>query len=259
LSEFFGRLELELRAAAARPPRRTPGWAVATRAGVGALAVASLLAVALVPAVLLVGRGDRGNGGDRVGAEEPRSEVLPPVGTVIPKGTGTPLRESDSTVLATGIAPVAGPWQLEHYRGTGVTDPDTGEVYEPAGLPCLLFVPVDPPEGTLGATGQCGSFPRTPGFGRLQSPVYTSLGGEVKEVLVYGRAPERAAAVELTADGGFRKVVDTYEGPNRVKGDTYLIVAPPDIENGRVNWIDRDGNPGSRGIQLIYDTKGRLR
>jgi hypothetical protein len=36
-----------------------------------------------------------------------------------------------------------------------------------------------------------------------------------------------------------------------VSGDFFLIAIPPELKNGRVNWIDRDVREGSRGIALL--------
>jgi hypothetical protein len=70
-------------------------------------------------------------------------------------------------------------------------------------------------------------------------------------VPLYGRAPEQAASVVLTAEGGVRERVAPFEGPPSVSGDFYLMAIPPGLKNGRVNWIDREGNEGSRGIELL--------
>jgi hypothetical protein len=41
--------------------------------------------------------------------------------------------------------------------------------------------------------------------------------------------------------------------------DFYLIAVPANFGPGRINWLDSGGRPGSKGIRLITDTKGRLR
>ena len=257
MSDYFVRLETELRAAAQRPTPRTPDWGTALSRGAIAAATATVVALSAVVALVFLGGG---------GADEPDrtpATVEPlPVGTVIPQGQGTPPRESDSTVVAGGRTRVAGPWQLELARGTGVKDPKTGEVYEPAGLTCLTIYLLRPPkEPTATAAGQCGGFPRTPGFGRLQLSVPASSsapGYEPREVLVYGRVPERAAAVALTSRRGVRRRARIHEGPPGVKGDFYLVALTPRFGPGRINWRDKNGRPGSRGIALMVDTKGRL-
>ena len=199
MNDFFGALELELREAGERSPRRR------IRLGdVAALvAVAALLASAVIVARVVAGGGE--------GSRTVPSGVKPdPVGTVIPDGEGTPPRRGRSVVVATGTAPGIGPWQMEASRSSALRDPDSGELYQPAGLRCLSLVLVDPRDHSLGAGGQCGEFPRTPGFSRLQMPgVY--MRGDSEEarrlrrrpVLVYGRVPERAA---LSRDHRYERI-----------------------------------------------------
>ncbi len=75
--------------------------------------------------------------------------------------------------------------------------------------------------------------------------------GPAREILVYGRAPERASAVRVTARGEAPIEADRFEGPAGTRGDFYLVAVPPDLEGARVNWFDRDGRPGSRGHSLL--------
>jgi hypothetical protein len=250
MSDFFEALELELRAAAERRPRATPGIG----AGVGALAAGLVLlaAVFVVLAVL--------NGG---GSDDSDSVVAGPkpdrVGTVIADGEGSPPRPARSTVVATGTVRYAGPWQLETYRGKGLKDPETGEVYEPAGLGCLMLYLLDPPlnRGPAGA-GFCGAQPRTPGFSRAQMSVPSrarSADGTAvhpRQVLIYGQAPERAKYVVITVPNGLRMRVRVQTGPPGVRGDFYLVAVPSRLGSGaRINWLDADGNKGSRGTRLM--------
>jgi hypothetical protein len=246
VSDFFAALELELRAAAERGPRRRPGLTAALRVLVPAAVTLALLGVALVPAVVLLGDG----GGDA--AQTTNATELPPVGTVYEPGEGRPPRETRSTVVATGVAPVAGPWQMETYGSTRLADPETGEEYQPAGLRCLGIFLLDPPEGRgrPSGGGQCGEFPRTPGFSRVEMTV-RSAKGEVEEILVYGRVPAEAAAVVVTVDGVERRRLEPLPGPSGVDDDFYLVATPPQWEGGRVNWIDANGNEGSRGHELL--------
>lgn len=238
MSDFFATLELELRGAAERAPRRSPAWAPTMRGLAVAGLVAALLALALVPALLLLGDGSEP-------ADDPAAGPgTAPVGTVIPKGEGTPPRPEESTVLAAGVAPVAGPWQMEHYVSTRFADPETGEVIEPAGLPCLnVFLPHPPEGGGPTGGGQCGEFPKTPGFGRVQMTVPNSQ-GEAREILVYGRVPAEASAVVITVDGVERRRAEPFKGPSGIAGDFYLIPIPPEWETGRVSWLDQNGNEG---------------
>ena len=248
MTDFFTALEHELRTAAEGPPRRTGPTAAALRGGGLVLVAAVLVAAVLIPASILVS--------GRSGKENSRDEShLPAVGTVIPEGEGNPPRDADSTVVATGTAPVSGPWQLEVYRGKGLKDPKTGAVYEPAGLSCIRLVQLDSTRRarTIGASGYCG--PQLPGFTRGQSvpPARPAKGPppRVKEILVYGRVPERATLVVITAGDVTKIRVRPDEGPKSIPGDFYVIPVKPPLRHARINWLDHNGKPGSRGIGLL--------
>jgi hypothetical protein len=230
--DFFGRLEAELREAATRKPRARLSPTPRTVAGVAVVVAAG--ALALVPVLLLGGGAGRSH--DASSGREPA-----PVGTVINRGG------ESHTVVATGSAPLAGPWQMETYASTRLADPDSGEVYQPAGLRCLGLFLVDPPP-LGGAGGQCGEFPRTPGFSRMQS--IPSVAGKPRELLVYGRAPEEASAVVLTGESGFERRLKPLEGLGPADGDYYLFAVPAGM-SGRVNWVDATGEPGSPGLALL--------
>jgi hypothetical protein len=234
MSEFFGRLETELRAAADRPPRRT--------VPVPAVAVAGLLALTLAPIVIVLGSGS--DSGSPVQPQREAENLAPsPGGGELPRFPG-------ERVVATGTAPVTGGWEIITYESERLADPETGEVYQPAGLRCLgIRLTSPPPDHAGGLSGQCGEFPRTPGFGRVQTTVPNVAGG-AREILVYGRVPEEAALVRVTADGRAPVDVEPIEGPAGETGDFYLVAIPPDTE-GRVNWIDGSGNEGSKGIELL--------
>jgi hypothetical protein len=221
---FFDRLELELRGAAERGPRRRSGWRPVARTVAVAILAVAVVAVALVPVVALLGRG----GGQET--ERPTGEPPPgplPVGTVIRR------YGEEHTVVATGTAPVAGPWQLEAY-GDG----------------CLAVLQLDPPpDDPTDLSGGCEVSRRTPGFGRRQMSVPPTK--TPREILVYGTAPEPASAVVLTLGSSVRERVEPFEGPPSVTGDFYVMAIPRELKNGRVNWLDRNGRPGSRGLALL--------
>jgi hypothetical protein len=226
MSEFFGRLETELRAAAGRPPRRA--------VPVPAIAVAVLLALAVAPIVFVLGSGSD---------ERSPRHAQPSPAPKVPRFPG-------ERVVATGTAPVAGPWEILTYKSERLADPETGEIYQPAGLRCLGIRLLDPPSNHSGGlSGQCGEFPRTPGFSRVQSTVPNVAGG-AREILVYGRAPEEAALVRLTPDDWEPLEMKPFDGPPG-EGDFYLFAVPADIGAGRVNWIDNEGNEGSSGQELL--------
>ena len=247
MSDFFGNLELELRAAAERGPGRRPVLSSAREVLVPAVLTLILLAIALVPVLVLLGDGGGRGTPDRTTS----ASDLPPVGTVFEPGEGTPPRETQSTVVATGVAPVAGPWQMETYASTRLADPETGEEYQPAGLRCLGIFLQDPPGvGEPHGGGQCGEFPRTPGFSRVELAV-SDARGQAEEILVYGRVPPEAVAVVVTVNGVERRRVEPLPGPAEVNGDFYLVATPPQWAGGRVNWIDENGREGSRGHELL--------
>jgi hypothetical protein len=146
--------------------------------------------------------------------------------------------------VATGAARGIGPWQLEASRSTRLADPENGEVYQPAGLRCLTLYLLDPPDDEmLRAAGQCGEFPRTPGFSRLQSGT--------RRVLVYGRVPERATAVSVLVPGRGSINARLHEGPKTSRGDFYAVAVTPPLPRARINWFDEKGRPGSRGVSLL--------
>jgi hypothetical protein len=241
MSDFFGALELELRAAAERRPRRRIGVGQA----LGAAAVAALLAAA----VLVVAAVSRGGGGDS--AQVTGSPRPDPVGTVIPKSeTGL---ESRALVVANGAAPVTGPWQIEVSRTNGERD-TRGDVMWPRGY-CLWFHPLDPHDTAgSGRSGFCGAprrlgFRKTPGFSRAQA--MTTSRPRPKEVMVYGRVPDRAARVIITAPGARPIEVEPTGGPKTFPGRFYAIPVKPGLPGARINWLDAEALPGSRGIRLM--------
>jgi hypothetical protein len=244
-------LEEQLRDAAAGRRQR------ARRRAIGSLAAAAGIAV-LGSSLLLLGGGDERRAGDRPAADGRRPQSPLPVGTVIPKGEGTPPRESESTVVATGTTPFAGAWQLEASRSFG----GPSRQGDPRGR-CLTLNVLDPPPyedgkpDPSGGSGFCGAmgFRKTPGFSRAQKNVPTLRKSQgrlflPKEVLVYGRVPERATKVVVTADRGVRIEVEAHEGPKSIRGDYFVIPVEPRLGHARINWLDADGNAGSRGIAL---------
>jgi hypothetical protein len=249
MSDFFGALEQELRSAAERRPRRTVGIGQA----IGALAAVALVATAVAVAALVSRGGDGGSSHMTGGGAKPD-----PVGTVIPKDRGAPPRSTRSVVVATGRMRYAGPWQLEIQPSERITD-DKGEVIQPGGLRCVWLYLLDPPEvdGPTGS-GYCGPFPRTPGFTRGQAnlPNAGRLPGEprtpTKQVLVYGRTPERAKYVVVTVPGKLRMRSPVHEGPRRTGENYYVVALPVHAGRGaRINWLDNAGKPGGRGIPLL--------
>jgi hypothetical protein len=92
--------------------------------------------------------------------ERARRRGLGSAAMAIVAAAGTPPRDARSTVVATGTAPVAGPWQLEVWRNHGGPSPPG----ERRGR-CLFIQLLDPPGGDpTGLTGFCGGlgFRKTP-------------------------------------------------------------------------------------------------
>ena len=257
MSDFFGALELELRAAAERRPRRQ----VTVGQALGGLAAAVLLAAAVMVAAALSGGGGGGDTAQVTGATK-----LDPVGTVIPKGQGEPPRAKRSVVVAIGTTRYAGPWQLEIQRSERLTY--KGEVIQPAGLTCLFLYLVDPPRHQgIGGGGYCGDQRRTPGFtrGQFNVPASGRLADgtriRTKQVLIYGRTPERAEYVLITTKPArLRMRSPVLDGPENMRSDYYVVAVPPHIgRSARINWLDKDGKPGSRGTELMPPAAGKVR
>jgi hypothetical protein len=192
-----------------------------------------------VPVAIVLGGGDDGaTGPERRAADR----VLAPVGSTMPERHGRDVRArpADSTVVATGVAPVSGPWQLETYR-------------EPSGECLGLYLMEPDPEAVIWTSGGICPLPTggppLPDFNAqaMASPARPRQ----EEFLVYGRTPESATAVELTRDGEVVERVETSEGPDGVEGDFYVMYLPPDLEiDGRMNWLDERGAPGDEGVRF---------
>jgi hypothetical protein len=236
--DFFTRLERELRVAGVRRHRRWRGWVPASRAALTSAAAVAVLGLGLVPALSLLG----GETGPEDSHLESSGGDPAPLGTVVNRGG------ESHTVVATGSAPLVGSWQMETYTSKRLVDPETAEVYQPAGLRCLGLFLVDPPPLGGAGGGQCGEFPSTPGFSRIESA--PSNASDRRELLVYGRAPEEASAIVLTGEDGFERRTTPMEGLGSADGDYYLFAVPYGV-GGRVNWLDANGEPGSRGLALL--------
>jgi hypothetical protein len=241
MTDFFSALELELHAAVTRSPRRR----VTIGQALGGLAGAALLAAAVALVVAVSGGGD-GHSARVTGAPTPD-----PVGTVIPKSQSH--FETRALVVANGTAPVSGPWQIEVSRTKGERDTH-GEVMWRKGY-CLWIKLLDPPDPNLrGPSGFCGGprslgFRKTPGFSRAQG--VTRSKPPMKEVLVWGRVPDRATKVVITAPGRRDIAVVPKDGPKTFPGRFYVIPVKPPRQGARINWLDSEGRPGSRGIGLM--------
>jgi hypothetical protein len=124
---------------------------------------------------------------------------------------------ADRTIVATGTAPVLGPWEMS------ITDSDAG--------PCLGLQLLNQPGDGIGeGCGPMGDF-------------YVGSSGNAKEKLIHGRAPERAARVRITAADGFQRTVDTFDGPPSVDGNFFAIPVPGDkLRDARITWLTGAGD-----------------
>lgn len=168
------------------------------------------------------------------------------VGSVIPlsdkpQSDGL-LYTSDRTIVATGTTPVAGRWRMS------VADSDQGFCF---GIELLdLLHP--------GATGPDLS----QGCGGANTGLQAaSVGGGTDlpdTTLVHGPAPEEAAAVRVTAPGGFSQTAKTHEGPTDIRGDFYVIEIPrKGLHDVLVTWLDEDGRAPGPGISVPGTTTYR--
>jgi hypothetical protein len=155
------------------------------------------------------------------------------------------------TVVATGTAPVAGPWRMsisESHRGVA----PGGDVYETEGLPCIDLRLLHPTGAGPSGSGACGEIRETPGFFRAQHSVPSLLGREVREILLFGRAPKGADTVEVSVDGRVTASVATRQGPAGAPGRYWLIAAPPGrIKRGRVYWVDRAARTRGHAVDVL--------
>jgi hypothetical protein len=242
MTDFFSALELELHAAATRRPRRT----VTVGQALGALAAAALLAVAVLVGVAVSGGGHRDTARITGGGPTPD-----PVGTHIPKDET--LYGHGALVVANGTAPVNGPWQIEVSRTNGERDTSWAWMWH-RGY-CLWLHLLDPPGSRSQVrSGHCGSprslgFRNTPGFSRAQSVAPEKP--LPSEILVWGRVPDRAEKVVITAPGRKPIAVVPTDGPKTFPGRFYAIPVKPPRQGARINWLDESGHPGSRGIRLM--------
>jgi hypothetical protein len=165
-------------------------------------------------------------------------DVLP-VGSKLPaeniSGPGEPKYTSARTVVATGESP-AGNWRLT------LTQSNQGR--------CIGLWLLDMPGGTDG-TDICGG---------PESFDAASVGGGdalPNTTLVFGPAPDAAAKVRVTAPG-YSRTVPTYDGPNDIAGNSYLIEIPrKGLRNAVVTWLDEDGRAPLPGLYvpstIVYD------
>ena len=187
----------------------------------GAVFVAVVAVVSLAAAVVAVGGDGLRSVGTSISGDEPAAPGHPP--------TGAP-----ETVLATGSSPIAGRWQITEFASETITD--RGEVVQPAGLPCVKLLLLDPPPGTpIVGSSQCG-LPR----GELEVmslPVPDAASGKV-EVILWGRVADATRAIELSAEGVSPiRVLPSGRSP-RARADVWALAASPDLKKAIVSRLD---------------------
>ena len=191
-------LEEQLVAAAGRRAH-SRSWARGTRTVALAFAAAALLATGAVAA---------------------GTDLFRQIGTTTPtprERQNDGLRyTADRTIVATGTAPVLGPWEMS------ITESDAG--------PCLGLQLLDEPGDGIGeGCGQMGEF-------------NVGSTGNAEEKLIHGRAPERAAQVRITAVDGFQRTIDTFDGLPAVDGKFFAIPVPGDkLRGARITWLTSAG------------------
>ena len=139
--------------------------------------------------------------------------------------------------LARGTSSVAGPWEIRASTSERIVYED--EEVQPAGLDCIMLVLLDPPAGTpRPGAGACGEFGEN-GLGALELPVMDRSGRA--QVLLFGRAPARAAAVEVTASNAEPMRAHTIAGPVDVDARTWVLTVPPGLQQPRIDWVTAEG------------------
>lgn len=226
MSEFFGRLETELRAAAERPPRRS--------VPVPAIVVACVLALAVAPLVLALGGGEGDRGGDEPQLQRPAASEPPPSDGAQVSDRAYVLGGAEGgETLATGAAPVSGDWQLVLYKQDETRCVALFEAgREPSGdKPVLCLYDETPP----------------PEFSALTMP-WPDDGEAAEEVLSAGAAPEEAVAVELVSDGEVVERVEPIETP---EGDYFVLPMDADASSdGVLRWVGAGGQAGDKEIPV---------
>lgn len=182
--------------------------------------------IAVAASLVVLGTATAASG---VLSSEPTNE-----GANAPPPTAPPAPEPSvsGAILAEGSSPVAGRWRLigsESKESSG----------QPAGLPCLDLVLTTPPDSSpIGASGFCGE-PNKSGSMVGSLPVRDSSGRT--ELLIFGLAPNGAAAVELTSAGEQSRARTQRPANKDVQGAVWVMRIPPGVEDGDISVMDQNG------------------
>jgi hypothetical protein len=177
------------------------------------------------------------------------------VGSIVPAGEDPGFEHDrpspEQVVLASGMAPVAGPWRVTAYRSEGLAD-EHGDVLEAKGLPCIRFLlTAPPPTNPINGSAFCLAPGKQP-FNMMSVPVVDEASAR-NELILYGFAPRNAAGVQLTAADGNTIRTDTEPGGTRFPGTVWVIAAPSGLEAAELDWIDRSGNRAGAHLDASHD------
>jgi hypothetical protein len=158
---------------------------------------------------------------------------LLPVGAELPApgdvpGAGEPRYSANQVVVGTGKLRSAGRWQMT------MSGSDQGR--------CLGLGLVDTRDRAQQLICGITSFDAVSIGGGSDLPDTT---------VVWGPAPNRAAAVRVTAPGGFRRTAAAFDGSSAMGGGFYVIEIPRQgIVNAEVTWLDERGRSKGSGIYV---------
>ena len=156
----------------------------------------------------------------------------------------TPPLRSGEVVLAVGEDRLGGPWRLTAHPSEAIVA--DGEEIQPAGLPCLQFVLLQPRGNGFAGNGQCGT--RDDGFMVMGVHVEDNRGHA--GVILWGTVPECASGVQLTAIGRQATRAATIDGPTAYEGDVWVMPASADMDGARVDWLDAYDNPAGHSREV---------
>lgn len=170
---------------------------------------------------------------------------LLPVGSVFEgEGFYTDSQRVEETVVATGTVPKSGRWQMTTFESEN-------------GVECLklnlLDAPAQPADPGAGkpSSGYCGA------IGELEALAHGGRAVAAKrgEVVLFGRASERARSVTLTGNGGVEVTTPTQPGPAAAPGNYWVLAAPPGLNRAQLGFLDENDRPVA-GTDVSYRFSG---